>query len=93
MTVEPDNRPPTAAFDWDPSNPDPGEQTFFDASASTETYGEIESYEWDFGGGRTGKGKKPTHRFPNGEYSVSLTVTDDEGATDTTTQEIAITFG
>ncbi len=42
------------------------------------------SYEWDFGDGDTSTGENPTHSYKaDGIYTVSLTVTDDQGNTDT----------
>jgi PKD repeat protein len=61
----------------------------FDGSGSYDVDGEIISYEWDFGDGTTGHGMNPSHYYerPN-SLEVSLTVTDNNGATDTDTQII-----
>ena len=57
----------------------------FDASASSDPDGHITSYDWDFGDGSTGSGQTASHVFDTeGSYTVSLTVTDDKGATDST---------
>ena len=46
------------------------------------------SYQWGFGDGETGSGVSPTHAYRNaGSYTVSLTVSDDEGNTDTRTRD------
>jgi PKD repeat protein len=61
----------------------------FDASDSTDDSA-IAGYSWDFGDG-TGGGMMPSHTFTSaGTYSVILTVTDDEGATDTATAEVRV---
>ena len=53
----------------------------FDGSASYDPDGSIVSYLWDFGDGNTSSLSKLTHFFTeNGEYSVTLTIVDNEGA-------------
>ncbi len=65
----------------------------FDASGSSDSDGEIVSYGWDFGDGGTAEGVEAEHTYDEaGTYQVSLTVTDDEGATDITTQEVTVVF-
>ena len=45
------------------------------------------SYEWDFGDGTTSTEVAPVHAYKtDGSYTVSLTVTDDKGNTDTETR-------
>jgi PKD repeat protein len=52
----------------------------FDGSQSASPNGDIVSYEWDFGDGSTSTGIKTSHIFTSaGEYTVTLTVTDDPG--------------
>jgi len=63
----------------------------FDASASADPDGAIVSYAWDFGDGTTGSGVAPSHSYANaGTYDVSLTVTGDFGATDTSTRPVGV---
>lgn len=51
--------------------------------------GVIASYEWDFGDGSTGRGKTVEHKYAeSGEYSVTLTVTDNDGLTAIKTKTI-----
>lgn len=53
--------------------------------------GTIVSYSWDFGDGNTASGQTVTHAYlEEGDYTVSLTVTDDVGATATDSISIAI---
>jgi len=50
------------------------------------------SYEWDFGDGVTSTSERPRHAYRSpGDYTVSLTVTDDRGNTDADTREDYIT--
>lgn len=57
----------------------------FDGSASYDSDGgDIVSYEWDFGDGTIGTGIMPQHTYVSaGTFIVTLTVTDDEGSTNT----------
>ncbi len=50
------------------------------------------SYEWDFGDGDISTDEAPTHAYKaDGSYTVSLTVTDDRGNTETETRTEYIT--
>ncbi|WP_144923391.1 PKD domain-containing protein [Halorubrum salsamenti] len=93
ITVEvPDqNEDPSASFTASPSAPEAGETVSFDASGSSDADGSIASYEWDFGDGETATGATPTHTYDSpGDYDVTLTVTDDDGANDTATQTVSV---
>ncbi|WP_154019144.1 malectin domain-containing carbohydrate-binding protein, partial [Halococcus agarilyticus] len=86
------NENPTAAFSYSPQNPAASEDVSFDASGSSDD-GSIASYEWDFDGdGQTdATGANPTHAFDSaGDYDVALTVTDDQGATNTVTKTVSV---
>ncbi len=51
----------------------------------------IVSYEWDFGDGKTAKGKEVKHAYDKaGEYTATLTVTDKEGRIGTATRSVSI---
>lgn len=53
-----------------------------DASESSDPDGTLARYAWDFGDGASGDGMQATHTFTGaGTYPVTLTVTDDGGAT------------
>ena len=61
----------------------------FVANGSTDPDGVITQYSWTFGDGATGGGMNATHTFAtSGTRAVTLTVTDDDGATASTTQQV-----
>ena len=69
-----------------------GSAVSFDGSGSFDLDGTIVSYVWDFGDDSTGSGVAPDHTYPTpGPYTVTLTVTDDDGATATDTTNADIT--
>jgi chitodextrinase len=66
--------------------------TFTDAS--TDTDGTITQRSWDFGDDGVSSDKDPTHTFSvAGTYHVVLTVTDNEGAMDTASQDVTVSNG
>jgi hypothetical protein len=61
-----------------------GENITFDGNASTDSDGTIVSYLWSFGDGMTGTGATVQHAYTvAGTYSVTLTVTDNDGKSST----------
>ena len=64
----------------------------FDAGKSYDPDGSIQRYDWNFGNGSTGTGVTTSHTYAaDGTYNVTLTVTDNEGAKNSTTQSVAVT--
>ncbi len=62
----------------------------FSASATDPGDDEL-SYTWDFGDGETATGTDVTHTFTqNGVYTVTATVTDDNGASTNSTLEVTV---
>lgn len=86
------NTPPSARFRITP-NPGPVETTFqFDGSLSSDADGSIVRYAWTFGDGATATGVTPTHRFSApGTYRVTVTVTDNDGASATAAGLLEVT--
>ena len=66
--------------------------TFTDSS--TDTGGTIASRSWNFGDGATSTATNPSHTYGTGNtYSVSETVTDNLGATNTKTSSVTVSGG
>ncbi|MFT4258387.1 PKD domain-containing protein [Microbacterium sp.] len=87
VTVAP-NQAPTAAF----TSAATDLTVSTNASGSTDADGTIASYSWEFGDGATATGVTASHTYAAaGTYTVSLTVTDNGGATGTTTKPITVT--
>ena len=90
-----ENQPPTANFTYSPTNPNASEEVTFDASESSDSDGLIQSYEWDFDGDgtidNTTSGPTTAHAYPeNGTYTATLTVTDNDSATNSTSREVVV---
>ena len=83
----PPNNPPTASF----TQTCTGLSCHFDASGSKDTDGTISAYDWTFGDSTTGSGVTNDHLFTQaGTYNVQLKVTDNGGATNTTTVPVTV---
>jgi PKD repeat protein len=81
------NQTPTAEFAFDCL----GLTCQFDGSASTDPDGSVAASAWDFGDGDDASGATVGHTFDEpGEHQVTLTVTDDDGATSRSTQTVTV---
>lgn len=79
---------PTAAFESTVN----GLTVTVDGSSSTDEDGTIESYEWDWGDDSDpGSGETAVHNYTTaGEYTITLTVTDGDGATGSHSIEVIV---
>jgi PKD repeat protein len=84
------NQPPTAGFrSWCY-----GESCIFTSTSSDPAPGTIVTYAWDFGDGATEDWNAPFHVYSitaRTSFNVTLTVTDNEGATSVATQKVTLT--
>jgi len=83
------NVPPVANFTFTTSG-----LTANFTDTSTDSDGTIASRSWAFGDGGTSTATNPSHTYAaGGTYNVSLTVTDNGGATNTRTQPVTVSGG
>ncbi|WP_210506476.1 PKD domain-containing protein [Naasia sp. SYSU D00057] len=83
----PTNTPPQASF----TSTANGLTASFNGSGSTDADGTIASYAWQFGDGTTGTGATPSHAYATaGTYPVTLTVTDNGGATHSVSRQVTV---
>jgi len=87
-----ENHPPTAAFHFAPSLPAEDDIITFDASGSGDPDGFIVDYKWDFDGdGVTDAwGLRVYKQFSRGQYTVTLTVIDNEGISGSYRKELEV---
>jgi PKD repeat protein len=82
-----ENQPPTASFTFNTNEL----TASFNASSSTDSDGSIVSYAWNFGDGTSGSGVSPSRTYgAAGTYTVTLTVTDNGGLTDSQKQSVTV---
>ncbi|UCE04689.1 MAG: PKD domain-containing protein, partial [bacterium] len=83
------NMAPTADFTYTTSDLT---VTFTDQSDDPD--GSIVSWDWNFDDGGTSTEQNPTHTYASaGTYSVTLTVTDNESATDAISKDVTVSTG
>jgi len=84
---------PVASFVFTPETPVVNEAVKFNASASSDSDGPIDSYKWDFGDGNvtTVSGATITHAYDSfGSFTVTLNVTDTDEHWDIDTQTFTV---
>lgn len=83
--AKPENKPPIAAMEFAPTFGEAPLIVYFSAAISTDLDGQIVSYVWSFGDGAQGDGMFAEHEYTKkGSFVVTLTVTDDKGASSST---------
>ena len=102
VTREEENQPPVAKASATPSSlslvPGQASTVQLDSSGSTDPDGEIKSFNWSLSSGPTSGsvitspnlGKTPVTFTQPGAYVFKLIVTDDKGATDTTSVNVTV---
>jgi PKD repeat protein len=86
VAVTTPNAPPTAAF----THSCVALSCSFDANPSSDD-GTIEAYRWTFGDGTSGGGRTTEHSYGQaGGYTITLTVSDDAGATGTESKTVIL---
>jgi PKD repeat protein len=86
----PENQMPIADFTYEPLNPTVFETVIF-TDASVDYDGAIVAWSWDFGDGDTSFEQNTVHQYADkGTYTVTLTVQDDDGATDTEVKLVTV---
>ncbi len=79
----------TADFSFSPAQPEVN-QTIQFTDKSTGG-GNINSWSWDFGDNATSTVQNPTHKYTrSGNYTVKLTVKDDQGTTNTVSKTVTV---
>ena len=85
------NNPPTAVVNGS-YNGDEDTIIVFSGTGSSDPDNDSLTYSWNFGDGSTGSGATPTHAYSWGEtFTVSLTVSDGNGGSDSATSMVTIT--
>jgi PKD repeat protein len=85
------NQPPVAMASANPTSGVAPLVVLFSSAGSNDPDGSIVSYNWNFGDGANAAGASPAHTYSNaGTYTAVLTVTDNLGATGTSSLAISV---
>ena len=84
------NEKPSVSFTYSPSEVRAGGEVSFEESSS-DPDGNVVSWEWDFGDGSSSTERNPAHVYEApGTYTVSLTVTDNDGMRDSYSMDLVV---
>ncbi len=84
-------KPPVAVFDYSPKPVKVGQLITFDGSASYDPDGSIMNWAWNFGEPPLASGPIVTHTYTTeGNYTVTLTVTDNDELTNSTSKVVRV---
>ncbi len=87
------NSAPTAGFTLAPAAPAANEAVAF-SDSSTDADGSVSYWSWEFGDGQGSQAKDPSHAYANGgAYNVTLTVTDNLGASNSYSSQVTVSGG
>ena len=91
VTVSAGNSAPTASISASPVSGTAPLTTTFSGAGSSDRDGSIAAYSWDFGDGTQGTGVSTSHAYAAaGTYTARLTVTDNAGASGSSTVAITV---
>ena len=91
LSVASGNQSPVAVMAAAPTSGVAPLNVSFDGGSSSDADGSIVSYAWNFGDSATGSGVTTNHTYSvSGTYSARLTVTDNQGASSSSTATIQV---
>ncbi len=87
--------PPQADFSWTPSAPQAGAEIQFTDNSKDQgspfSSAGVKTWSWNFGDDASSPSQSPRHTYSKGgTYSVTLTVTDASGGTNSVTKQIIV---
>ncbi|MBU4590578.1 MAG: PKD domain-containing protein, partial [Candidatus Omnitrophica bacterium] len=91
IMIQAPNQSPTASISAEPLSGKTPLTVHFSNAGSTDPDGEIVSYAWEFGDGNASTEENPAHTYESvATYTVTLTVTDNKGGSDTASIEVTV---